>query len=228
MRWFVLLLAVVVQSVRADKLGDEIASVKTRFAAEHSLSSNELRQVVALAHQVGIKTVANIDTLNIHPSSSFYVRVSGTEQRKGQKFMQQFLSINRDDWLDPAAQVGRSKPFARNGVFYVRDKYELHSSQFGLIKIGGEERKIVLEGDTSPEMAENALSVITAGKIEFSGEEIRKKFETINLKQVRTIALNGKALFLSFNTGDRFCWWAVRGDFDGTKFVIKSIGEICA
>jgi hypothetical protein len=107
---------------------NSLASIRTIFATNATLATNDLEAVVKLANLCGMSEVAEVKTFHIGRMVYHAILVTGPEKVDGRKITFQTLEVQREGWSYKAKPAGR--PFVNSvGQFWVEELQPLESHE---------------------------------------------------------------------------------------------------
>lgn len=227
MKTFVILaLVLLVQSSWADSLGDEVAALKIKFPPGKHLSSNELRQVLELAHQAGMKRVAEIGAFGSQWDDGGLFLTSA-EIKQGRRISREELLVHPLDWRRDKTQPHRSASGKTLGNFAL-GYGPVYSRQWVMFTVDGKETRIECPKDSDLTEADKALAALLAGRVEYSTPEARSKAASMNFHAPRFISVRAGQVYIGFAHHDSLCGYSIRGRTKEGKLVIETASEACA
>jgi hypothetical protein len=216
------------QVARADALGDEVARLKIKLPEGKSLTSNELRQVVQLAHRGGLRAVTEIQPTG-GQSGDVGLNMHSKPVVNGRFATETILTIWPKSW-----QADRSKSLPSyasniglgNFLFGQSGKWTREQATF---VFNGKTNHLDCSGKTTNlAEADQVLDALMNGRIDFKDDAVKERFKNINVNSIHSIQAKDKSFGMGFNTRDPFCWINILGELKGNRIVIGLVQEICA
>jgi len=224
MKHIALLFALLAGSCYADALGDEVAALNLRSLPGFSLSSNELRDVVTLAHEAGMKRVERA-SVGVFGAGKF-LSVQSPEFVNGRRIVQHYLSVNRDGWYP--TNNGDWKPIrtAQRGSFWLESP-GVRSFHWAMFTIQGKPQRLTCWPETDLAEAEKVLAALAARQIEYANEVARQRAQGMPFDQVKSIFVERGRIDVGLKHSDSLCDHALMGRFDGRKLIIETAMSPC-
>lgn len=224
--FYLLSLVLIVNSAQADWLGDEVAALKIKFPEGRKLSSNELRQVLQLAHRGGIERVAEIQPASSQ-SGAQGLRIAAKEVVKERRGSQISLDIWPKKWRFDLTHPHPHTSTNRLGEFFLSEGGKF-KSELATFTIQGKTVRLQCSKDTDLAEADKALDALLKGRVDFQNDEGKTKFKEVNTSLLDSIFINGKAVMIGFGSGDPWCGSSIHGELKGDRLIIGSVSHICA
>jgi hypothetical protein len=213
---FVLLLCLLVQTARADALGDEVAALKVKLPEANQLSSNDLRQVVALAHTGGIKRVAAIEFRAL-------LYVTAAEVTQGRRISRQEVIMLNDDWGKASSPSPEGEKLGKFSLLM-----RSYNREWATFAIKGKPTRIECASQVDLNEADKVFAAIDDGRIDYASEEVETRTKRM-LRDAPTafgILFNGE-IFIGFPFYGS-CADNLEGKWKGERFMILSANTMIA
>jgi hypothetical protein len=226
MKRIILLLVLFSNLARADVLGDEIAALKVILPANRQLSSNELRQVLQLAHEEKIPKVAEIRLLRDLGGDGLFLAT--VETLRGRRVGRHELTIWNSNWWRDLAQSNRLASTKTIGPFALHVA-KVHIREWAMFKIGGMERKLECRSDTDLAEADKVFAALYAKRVEYSTKAVEHRAtSSFNFYAPTSISVRGNQVGIGFFHPDPLCGHFILGKMKGDKLVIENASTGCA
>lgn len=223
----ILSLVLMIHTAQADSLGDEVAALKIKFPEGRKLSSNELRQVLQLAHRGGIERVVEIQPQKGY-SGAQGLKLKAKEVVKDRRGSQISLNIWPKKWHPDLSRPHPNASTNGLGGFFL-DKGGTYEYQWATFTIKGHTVRLHCSRDTTDlAEADKALDALLKGRIDFQNDEAKTQFKEVNTSLLDSIFINGKAVMIGFGTGDPLCGSSIHGELKGDRLIIGRVMHICA
>ena len=217
----------VAQVAWADPLGDEVARLKIKLP-EGRLTSNELRQVVQLAHRGGLRAVTEIQPAR-GQSGDVGLNMHGKPVINGRFVTETILTIWPKNWR--ADRSRKSLPsYASNiglGEFLLGEGGKW-TREWATFTLNGKTNLLDCSRErTNLAEADRVLEALMSGRIDFKDDAIKERFKQVNVNSIHSIQAKDKSFGMGFNSAT-FCWTNILGDWKGNRLVIGLVQTICA
>ena len=152
---FVGLVFLSIVAVRGDGLGDEVMALKVNLGKDRQLSSNELRQIVRIAHGIGIQRVASIGLVT-GQTGDHGVFITTEEKREGRRVSRREMTLWHEQWR---ANNQRPHAFATTNIAgpFLQDRAPVRTRHWAMFTLHGKEVRLECPLDTDLRIADKVF-----------------------------------------------------------------------
>jgi hypothetical protein len=225
MKQIILLLVLFSNLARADVLGDEIAALKVILPADRQLSSNELRQLLELAHDEKIAKVAEIRLTRGLDGDGLFLAT--TETVRGRRVARHELTIWNSNWRRGLAQSNRLASTKTSGPFALHVA-KVYTREWAMFTIGGKEMKLECGSDTDLADADKAFAAFYAKRVEYSTKQMEHRTtSSFNFYAPTSVSVRKNEVYIGFVHSDPLCGNHIHGKLKQDKLIIEDASTAC-
>lgn len=183
-----------------------VIGVRTNFAPEAVLSSDELATVIDLAKQCGIPEVTEIYTFNNHlPSSYFSIGAKSAEVTRGRRVTFVTVQIDREKWS--SKEMRRSSDiFKSAGDFWVA-RGGVTTNILTTFSVSGRTARVRLSDAIPLATADKIVEAFASGKIRYTDKARNEELKGVSLSQPIALDRDHLGFAISFSPSKGSVVW---------------------
>lgn len=201
------------------KLGLEVAALDDKLPKASALTIRELFQVVSLAHQAGMKKVAEIG-----PQSGGLVDVFTPWIVEGRRRSRDVLTIGSDTRVNGFQKDSDS---IRRGAFWTYGSGKLSTEHWATFAFHGRDTQIRCSLGSDLSLVDRVLAKLESGAIAYATPEVTSKAVDVKFNNPSSLWSGAGGVWISFRTQDRGCWYLVQFKFEGETLMIVRVDHLC-
>jgi hypothetical protein len=208
-----------------DSLGDEVSALKLTFQNRRSLSSNELRLVLTLAHRAGLKRVTTVKVIG-YPGHERQILLASDEVKKDRRISQESMLIRNADWFTDSSASAKGETLGKFSVDQLGNP--VITSHWATFTFRGEPIRLQCPPETDLAVADRVLAALQARRIRYPVTEARIRSASMDFSSPTDISVGGDGFYIALKHKDPSCSDSITGRLEEDRLIIENAGTACS